>query len=347
MSRTAADEREILAMFSYARPQGSATEDAFITRFLTPLGFERDRHRNLVRTVADPRAPNVRPTVLFSSHVDTVARREGIQTLHYDGKTLALSRRAKRQGFSCLGADDTAGVWLMAEMVKAGVPGVYVIHHGEESGCIGSRDLADNDPDFFAGINIALAFDRAGYADVITHQCGFRTASQGFAWSLARQLGGDYAPSDGGVYTDTNEYALLVPECSNLSVGYHGQHGKAETQDVPFLIDLRDKLLRVDWSKLNVERDPSVEDVLCTGRGWGTSARTRYSWDDDDWWDPEIPDSAYYGEDDGTPPTMKELIRQFPDVAEVMLLNMGVRLDEFAEEIHRQRGVVPPGMLYA
>lgn len=238
------DLQTITEMFSYMRPAGSATEQAFVDRFLSPLGFERDQHKNLVLILGE------RPNILFSSHMDTVHMDEGMQKPIYDGRYL------RQKGNNCLGADDTAGVWLMTEMIKAQIPGVYVIHHAEENGCIGSRDLATENPEFFKDLDIAIAFDRAYYDDVITHQLGQRMASDAFAWSLADQLGFPfgYKPSDGGVFTDTAEYSHLVGECTNLSVGYFGQHGKDEKQDVPFLLALRDALLQVKWGELAIER---------------------------------------------------------------------------------------------
>lgn len=323
MSRNA-DTREIMSMFSYARPIGSRTEQAFVDRYLTPLGFRRDRHKNLWVQIDTP--DHKAPRVLFSSHVDTVDRTEGIKSLHYgaDGM-LALSRKDKAQGFSCLGADDTAGIWLMVQMIRAEVPGVYLIHHGEESGCIGSGDLARLTPDFLDGIDIALAFDRAGYTDVITHQCGGRTASNGFAWSLARQLGGQFEPSDGGVYTDTNEYAGLVPECSNLSVGYFRQHSQEERQDVPFLIRLRDDLINVDWAGLNVERNPYLDNESASF-GWKSSA----------FWDDDVSDADYFG--DAEDERMKAMVEEYPGIAASVLEAFGIKPEDFAEEIERQTG---------
>lgn len=328
MSRTT-DEREILAMLSYARPMGSATEQAFIDRYLTPLGFKRDTHLNLYLEVLGP--DNAPPRVMFSSHVDTVDRKEGIKTLHYDGKMARLSNADKRRGFNCLGADDTSGVWLMVQMIRAGVPGLYLIHHGEENGCVGSSNLAAKTPEFLDGVKIALAFDRAGYGDVITHQCGYRTASQGFAWSLARQLGGAYKPDDGGVYTDTNEYAHLVPECSNLSVGYKGQHGQGETQDVPFLIALRDKLLAVDWDAVNVERDPNVVEG-----GWDRDRQSPMGWRSSAFWDDDLSDEDYLS---GTRTSgLEMLVRDYPIVTTSVLEAFGVTEQDLVDEIERQLG---------
>jgi hypothetical protein len=315
------DEKKILSMFAYARPMGSPTEQAFVDRFLTPLGFKRDAHQNLWVEVKETDGRS--PRVLFSSHVDTVDRREGMKTLSYDGQILTLSNRDLANGMSCLGADDTAGVWLMTEMLKAGVPGLYVIHHGEEKGCVGSRAIATKAPEFLAGIEIALAFDRAGTKDVITHQMGMSTASTGFAWSLARQLGGNFKPSDEGVYTDTNEYSHIVAECSNLAVGYQGQHGTGETQDVPFLIDLRDKLLGVDWSALNVERDPNAyEGFFGGGNRW---------LDDEDFW------RRPSGESDSD---LTRMIEQYPEVAATIFEAFGANIDDLSDEIERQLGIV-------
>lgn len=323
--------REIMEMFSYARPAGSDTEQEYVDRFLTPLGFERDFYRNLVLEVPTP--DGARSNILFSSHVDTVAFTEGRQTLHYDGTTLALSHKAKREGFKCLGADDTAGNWLMVQMIRAGVPGVYVIHHAEESGCVGSSDLAEGSPEFFEGIEIALAFDRQGTTEIITHQMMDRTASDSFAWSLSRALDMRLVPSDDGVYTDTWKYAGLVNECSNLAVGYRGQHGQNETQDVGFLMDLRDALVACDWTSLSVARKPTA----AFRPDWGGTfrydnhldhgAREQYSALD---WSDDRERARYYDLLDG--------VRDHPEVAAELLASLGIDLADFEEAAFTSTG---------
>ena len=318
--------REIIEMLTYARPDGSVTEQVFVDRYLTPLGFTRDRWKNLRLEIANP--DGSRPKVLFSSHMDTVARKEGIATVHYDGTFAHMSNKSKRQGFGCLGADDTAGIWLMMRMIRNKVPGVYVIHHAEESGGIGSSAIAQRDHEFLAGIDIALAFDRMGTNEIITHQGGRRTASQGFAWSLARQLGGKYQPSDAGTYTDTAEYADLVHECSNLSVGYYNQHTERERLDVPFLIDLSERLIACDWTMLNVERTAGEDASLM----WGNY---RCRWDEED---------ALVGIDRTDDRTrarlydLEECVREFPDVAAELLAGMGITADDFEEAVYELTG---------
>lgn len=269
------DVRTIMTMFSYMRPSGSAAETAFVERYLTPLGFQRDEFKNLFLQIGES------PSILWSSHMDTVHSVSGTQTLHFKDGILSLSRKSKKGASTCLGADDTAGIWLMTEMVKAGIEGLYVVHHAEERGCIGSSNLAQFAPEFLNGIKAAIAFDRKGYGSVITHQARGRTASDTFAKSLAKILGGYYKPDDSGTYTDTNEYAGIVPECTNISVGYYDQHTRRETQDVAFLIDLRDTLLAADWSQLVIERDPTEDpyfgDDFGYGRRYGSSRWDRYS----------------------------------------------------------------------
>ena len=314
--RLSRDERTIIEMFTYRRPSGSQTEAEFVERFLTPLGFREDDHGNLIFQIGE------NPAILWSSHMDTVHRREGRQTVHYDGKTLSLTRRSKREGSSCLGADDTAGVWLMTEMVRAGVEGLYIIHFGEESGCIGSSELATR-PAFFDGIQAAIAFDRAGYEDVITHQTGRRTASDAFARSLAGILGGRFEPSPDGIYTDTNEYAEIIPECTNISVGYFRQHGRNETQDVPFLIALRDTLVAADWSKLVIERDPTeteYDDYSYLGSRFERRSSSRWG-------------SYGFGRGASSREDTEDLIKTYPDIVASMLRDLGVTRAQLMDEI--------------
>jgi hypothetical protein len=312
-----ADENTILEMFSYMRPSGSAAEDAFVDKFLTPLGFKRDDFNNLVLKVGD------KPSILWSSHMDTVHYVSGMQTLDYRNGILTLSKRAKKGASSCLGADDTAGVWLMTEMIKAGVEGLYIIHHAEERGCIGSSNLVQHDAKFVDGIKAAIAFDRRGYDDVITHQSSGRTASNAFATSLAAILGGQYRPDDSGTYTDTNEYAGLIPECTNISVGYFSQHTRSERQDVHFLLGLRDTLITADFSTLVIARDPQsdpYEDYRGGYHSFSGSSRYRSS---------TALSSGH---------TMEGLIKQYPDIVADILEGQGWDVGHLKAEISSYYG---------
>lgn len=257
MSNPRFDRSVLLDMLTYCRPCGSDTEQVFIDKYIATLpGAERDAYGNWHVVIGDS-------DVMWSCHTDTVHRTDGRQTLHVGSdNVVGLSRRSRKRS-SCLGADDTAGVFLMWSMVNANVPGYYVFHYGEECGGLGSRELACVLPDDMAHIRFAIALDRGGLSDIITHQGHRRTASDAFAQSLADNLNGNglaFAPSDRGVYTDTFEYADIVPECSNVSVGYSGAHSPRECLDVAHVERLLTALCGLDQTELVCARTPVPDD---------------------------------------------------------------------------------------
>ncbi|KAJ36243.1 hypothetical protein BW45_23105, partial [Agrobacterium tumefaciens] len=199
----------------------------------------------------------------------------------------------------------------------------YIIHYGEESGCIGSTNLAKGNPMWLSQFSFAMAFDRAYREDVITHQMGRRTCSEAFARSLSAALGGKYRPDSGGAYTDTNEYAHIIPECTNVSVGYFRQHSSDETQDVRFLIELRDKLTKLDFTSLVIERDP-----------------TAAPWDDDDDYLPfygtRYSDFHSFSQQDGD--DLKSLVLQYPDLVVDILEGLGVDKHELQSQVQQFYG---------
>lgn len=242
----AAPLAELLTMLTYKRPAWSPTEDDFIRRFLAPLGTTPDAFGNHWLTVGES------PRVLWSSHTDTVHTTEGKQRVVYGHGIITTDDG------ECLGADCGAGVWLMVQMIRAKVPGLYVFHRDEESGGKGASWIAAHAADRLQGIDFAIAFDRMGDDEVITHQSGQRTASDAFAESLCALLRPlSYFPSDGGTFTDTAVYADIIPECSNLGVGYMHQHKSKESLDTEHLFALRDAVLAADFTALVCKRDPA------------------------------------------------------------------------------------------
>ena len=199
------------------------------------------------------------PNLCFTAHHDTVHKTEGMQQLVVINDVISV---ADAKVSSCLGADCTTGVWLILGMIEEGVEGVYVIHAAEEVGCKGSRALVADNPWWLSHIDAVLSFDRYGTKSVITHQMGLRTASDAFATSFSKAIDlPQFKADSGGSYTDSNEYMLNVSECTNISVGYYGQHSANETQDIDFANVLLTALCLADWSRLVFERDPSfVED---------------------------------------------------------------------------------------
>ena len=246
---------------SVSRPDGSMEEAKFVAWMATTF------HATLIDGAGnvhfDRRTNGQRS--LFCCHSDSVAHRGGPNIIKHDG-------RFWRACGDVLGADDGAGIALMAHMLSQGVSGYFILFRGEEVGGLGSKWLVDNMPDLLIQFDKAIAFDRAGYYDVITHQAGVRCCSDEFADALAQQLSFEesglmFTPSDGGVYTDTAEFTSLIPECTNLSVGYFQQHTTDEHQDVEFLRSLAEVLCLVDWESLPVARKLEPDDY-----GWGNYA---------------------------------------------------------------------------
>lgn len=200
---------------------------------------------------------------LFTAHTDTVhhntdktSEADTINLVRIDGDIW-------RADGDVLGADDGAGCALLMHMIECNVPGYYIFFRGEEVGGVGSSWLAAHNESLLKQFDHAVAFDRAYEYDIITHQAAGRCCSDAFADALAEALSTDdaalmFAPSSGGVFTDTANFTDIIPECTNVSVGYEFQHSDRELQNVAFLQRLAAQLLLVDWSSLPVQRDPNV-----------------------------------------------------------------------------------------
>ncbi len=185
-----------------------------------------------------------RVPVLFACHLDTVHRDAGHQIMRSTGGAIHCGDG------NCLGADDGAGIWLMLAMIEAAVPGTYLFHLDEECGCRGSRGIAQYHGDWLRQFGCAIGFDRPGTSDVITHFAGARGCRDRYAEDLSARLSAylsDYAltPCSRGGLTDVRHYVGLIPECTNLSVGYHQQHGQDEWLDTRYLAQLRQAVIAV------------------------------------------------------------------------------------------------------
>lgn len=314
MTYDVAGRTGLLEILSWARPHDSAIERAFCREYLDPIpGVVTDAFGNRMLTIG------AKPRVVWSCHVDTVAAFGGQQEVGIDG--LGIARLCNGKPGMSLGADDGAGVWIMLNMIAAGRPGLYLFHRGEEQGCLGSRWIRRNNPELLTNIDAGIAFDRAGFHDVITHQSFGRTCSDAFAASLASALNDlnrdfRYKPDDTGVFTDTNEYAGIVPECTNLSVGYRGQHGPGETLDVDHCEKLLAAMLELDASRLVIERDPSIRE----DERWGWLESYRGYRDD-----------------------FADAVADHPWLAARMLEECGVTLDDFLMAVWAEEMDADPG----
>lgn len=239
-------------VLSYKRPYGSKSEAEMVANVITSQYPEHTLvgpMENIVIEVGEG------SRTLFSCHTDTVHHTEGTQRVRYSSVT------AWKNDKEPLGADDGAGVWLLLHMIDAGVPGTYVFHRGEERGGIGSSWMAKHAGEWLAQFDRAVAFDRKGSTSVITHQFGGRCCSDKFAKSLAEALGMKHHPDNTGVFTDTANYTHIIPECTNISVGYNAEHTSLEQLDLTYLFDLAEAVIKVDWEALPTARDITAPEV--------------------------------------------------------------------------------------
>lgn len=266
------DINVLLGILKLRRPDGSKTEEEFVEMLAEWLGddVQHDQFGNLWYQIGE------NPTTLWSCHTDTVSATGGHQNITWDGDKIALYQGKPGQS---LGADDGAGLWLLLQMIQANKPGLYVFHRAEERGGKGSAYIEKNHPELLNGIQRAVAFDRKGTNSVITHQRVSRCCSQKFAEALATELNSheptfNYKPDDTGTFTDTANYTDLIPECTNISVGYEKEHGPKEMLDVTHLLKLREAVLAIDFDALATEREAGEDDWDDYGYsplGWGGS----------------------------------------------------------------------------
>lgn len=254
--------RTMIEMLSFQRPMYSAEDDQFLELYFRTLeshpnvsGMMEDEMGNVIIEVCGG------SKTLFCAHSDTVHMKGGRQVpVIKSGGIISVD------GPNCLGADDTAGCWMIREIVKAGIPSVCIITRGEERGGHGSKHLAKSNEEFMQQFDRAIAFDRKGQTSVITHQGWERCCSDVFANALADAINLvselTMAPDSGGIYTDTAEWVGIIPECTNISIGYEAAHTASETLDFNFVKKLRDAIVLVDWESLPTVRDPSQRETL-------------------------------------------------------------------------------------
>ena len=229
-----------LSLTSKTYPYGYEDElESFI-----PNGFSKDEYGNYYVKIGESR-------VAFTCHLDTMCKVQ-VDVVHkIDGHII------RTNGKSILGADDKAGMTVMLYMIEKKIPGLYCFFIGEECGCIGSGEASKNKS--FADYDKMISFDRRGTGSVITHQSSRRCCSDDFAKSLSKELnknGMVMSPDDTGVYTDSAEFTSIIPECTNISVGYYKEHTFDEHQDIAHLIKLCQAVIKIDWEKLPTKRNP-------------------------------------------------------------------------------------------
>lgn len=226
-------------------------------QFLPALSI--DKHGNYFIKIGDSKT-------VFCCHLDTVSDKVEFVNHVFDGDFITTD------GKTILGADDRAGVTLMTHMIENKISGLYYFFVGEEVGCIGSSK-AKNDS-IFKDYDRIIAFDRKHTTDVITKMNGVRVCSDEFATELSNRLNVylsetddrfKLTPCDRGGSTDSGQFKYIIPECTNISVGYFNEHTKGEKQNIKYLDSLANAVINIDWESLPKVRkatEVSIDDDL-------------------------------------------------------------------------------------
>lgn len=242
--------RKFLQLTRQTFPYGHESD---LVKYL-PDGSWVDGHGNYFYVIGD------NPTTMFACHLDTACAEQEFV------KHVQTEKMISTDGRTILGADDKAGMVVLLYMIEKKIPGLYYFFIGEEVGCIGSGNLADDWDNFEYkdSIKKVVSFDRRGTGSVITHQLYGRCCSDEFAEELSFRLNTagfdlNLEPDDTGIMTDSAKFIDLVPECTNISVGYYKEHTHSECQDIDYLSRLCRSVVLIDWETLPVERDPSID----------------------------------------------------------------------------------------
>jgi len=254
--------RKFLQLTKWTYPYGTEhTLESYL-----PKGFRKDENDNYYFQIGE------NPTTMFACHLDTSCSKQEKVTHMQDSQYIGTN------GKTILGADDKAGMVILLYMIEKKIPGLYYFFIGEEVGCIGSNALSMQweELQMFNDIKKVISFDRRGTKSIITHQLYGRCCSDEFAQELANRLnstdnGLEMELDDTGMMTDSAQFVDLVPECTNISVGYYNEHTVNEVQDIEFLQRLCKAVVSIDWETLPVVRDPDVDDEYDDWYGWDKS----------------------------------------------------------------------------
>lgn len=251
------EKSKLRRLFTSMRPAYTQAEEFFVQKYLmcdemVAKGMYLDGYGNALIKVNNP--DSTESKTLWSCHTDSVHRKAGIQTVHYN----PLDDKFSTTDGSCLGGDDNSGTYVLLEMLRAEVPGLYIFHRAEEVGGCGSSWIAKNSADMLANYDRAIAFDRKDVSSIITHQGSKRGCSEKFSKDLAEKLGMNHRSDSTGSFTDTANYDHIISECTNISVGYFSAHSARETQLLDYIIKLKDAFIRIDCEALVTDRDANA-----------------------------------------------------------------------------------------
>lgn len=245
-------------------------------KLLPEFKFREDDFGNYYIIVKKPNGSF--SNTMFTCHLDTYYVHGRYEAVHCQNeKQVDITHRIdgdfiKTDGQTVLGADDKAGMTIMLNMISENVPGLYCFFLGEEIGRLGSKDLSSKFLCFLKdnnipSINKCVSFDRKGYDFITTEQSSKVCCSDDFANDLSNKLneyGFWYKKDRTGSRTDSHEFIDIIPECTNISVGYFDEHTTDERQDIEFLELLSITCTKIDWEKITIRRKISYKETYPT-----------------------------------------------------------------------------------
>lgn len=248
-------------------------EEHVYKELLTGLGFSQDQFGNYYKLGESD--------VLLTAHLDTVHDVTNFNQVEYRIEDYVV----KSAGKAPLGADDKAGVALVLYLAER-LPVNYALFIGEEKGLVGSNKAAlayEYDMWVMTDLKAVISLDRKGVNNIVNSQLGMPCASYEFVLAVQEELPflTRIVP---GSFTDSAAFMDLVPNVTNISVGYYDQHTNRESQNLLYLDKLGESLLQVDWEKLAIVSE--AYPVLAN-----SSWRKRWRKEDekcsfgDFWWD--------------------------------------------------------------
>lgn len=221
-------------MFEWLEVPGESGREQKVRRRLTSslrkLTDEQqiDEAGNLLATVRHGEGP----TILLSTHMDTVERIKRGRVIHQEGTILTSSE-------GILGADDRAGIAAILELLerlpRTNFSGTIKVAFTveEETGLCGARGI---DQEFIRDVDAAIVLDRRGTRDIVTGCRGmfdFCEASYGELFERAGRLVGmdDWEATRNGGSSDAKIFAEFGIASVNLSIGYRDEHTDFEEVD--------------------------------------------------------------------------------------------------------------------
>jgi hypothetical protein len=132
---------------------------------------------------------------------------------------------------------------------------------------------------------------------------------------MGKQFKG-FKADDTGSFTDSANYTHLIPECTNLSIGYENAHTETERLNLFHLIEMREQLIRFDISRVNIRREPTPKAHALprgTNGAWNV-------WDD--------MESDWERRDNRAARNVTEFCRLYPDEVADLLAQYGIGLSE-------------------